>query len=81
MIKTVFSFFFNFLKKTGLFINLIVTYAILIIVYYLIFTPVGIFLRLAKKDLLDIKIDKNKASYWIESVSAQKIQESYLKQY
>ncbi|MDD5669817.1 MAG: SxtJ family membrane protein [Candidatus Omnitrophica bacterium] len=42
------------------------TRVILLIVFYLIFTPVGLVMRLLKKDLLDRKIDKKKESYWIK---------------
>lgn len=35
-----------------------------IIIFYLIFTPVGIAMRLFGVDLLDIKIDKKRKSYW-----------------
>lgn len=40
------------------------TRLILIIIFYLVFTPVGLCLKLFRADLLDIKIDKNKDSYW-----------------
>src|SRR4030042_2060623 len=40
------------------------TRIILVLMFYLIFTPIGIFLRVFKKDLLDRKIEKNKESYW-----------------
>lgn len=37
---------------------------ILFILYYVIITPIGIFLKLIGKDFLRIKIDKNSKSYW-----------------
>jgi len=40
------------------------TRLILFIIFYLVFTPVGLGMRLFKVDLLDRKIDKNKESYW-----------------
>jgi hypothetical protein len=33
--------------------------------FYLVLTPIGIFLRLAGKDLLDRRIDRRASSYWI----------------
>ena len=42
------------------------TRLILCVVFYLVFAPIGIIIRLFGKDLLDIKIDKNKGSYWIK---------------
>jgi multisubunit Na+/H+ antiporter MnhG subunit len=42
------------------------TRLILIMIFYLILTPIGLAMRLCKKDLLDRKIEKNKCSYWKE---------------
>lgn len=40
------------------------TRLILTIIFYLLFTPAGLIMRLFRVDLLDRKIDKNKDSYW-----------------
>lgn len=40
------------------------TRVILSLLYYLVLTPIGIFMRLSGKDLLDIKIQKERQSYW-----------------
>jgi len=40
------------------------TRLILSILFYLVFTPIGLVMRLFRVDLLDRKIDKNKESYW-----------------
>jgi len=37
---------------------------ILFILYYVIITPIGIFLKLIGKDFLQLKIDKSSKSYW-----------------
>ena len=42
------------------------TRLILVVIFYLIFTPFALILRLLKKDPLDRKIDKTKESYWIK---------------
>ncbi len=42
----------------------VVTTVILGIIFYVVFAPVGIFLRLRNKDLLDRALDPNAASYW-----------------
>lgn len=39
---------------------------ILIILYYVIITPLGIFLKLIGKDFLKMKINLNSSSYWEE---------------
>lgn len=40
------------------------TRVILLLIFYIIFAPVGLALRVFGADLLDRKIDKNKDSYW-----------------
>jgi hypothetical protein len=42
------------------------TRLILFIMFYLVFTPIGLLMRIFRIDLLDRKIDKNKDSYWIK---------------
>jgi hypothetical protein len=42
------------------------TRLILCAIFYLVFTPIGLVMRLLKIDPLDRKIDKNKNSYWIK---------------
>lgn len=41
------------------------TRIILGLVYYLIFTPVSLILRLLRKDILEMRIDKKVQSYWV----------------
>ena len=36
------------------------------IIFYTVFSPIGLFLRLIRKDLLDRKLDKNISTYWIK---------------
>jgi hypothetical protein len=49
----------------------------LIIVFYLIFTPIGILLKLFGKDPLNQSIDKKASSYWIKRKQAAFSKESY----
>lgn len=42
------------------------TCLILFVLFYLIFTPLGLIIKLFGKDLLDRKIDKARVSYWIK---------------
>ncbi len=51
--------------KIGDFIGGIVSRIILIVLFFLVFTPVGLFLKLFRKDLLNKKIDPKAKSYWI----------------
>lgn len=56
----------------------LITAVLLILVFYLVVTPIGLFLRLCGKDLLRLKIDGS-SSYWLKKEDINK--ESYLKQY
>lgn len=40
------------------------TRLILMIIFYILFAPAGLIMRLFRVDLLERKIDKNKDSYW-----------------
>ncbi len=53
-----------FWMKLALVLGWINTRIILIIIFYLLFTPVGLIMRLFRADLLDRKIDRNRDSYW-----------------
>jgi len=56
------------------------TKILLSIVFFAIFTPIGLVLRLFNKDLLDKKIDKNARSYWNaieEEVDAKSFKRQY----
>lgn len=51
---------------------------VLVTVFYLIFTPIGILSRLFRKDLLSQRIDETSVSYWIkrrENVFSKKFYE------
>ena len=50
------------IKSIGQAVNLVT----LLAAFYLIFAPIGILLRISKKDLLRQRIDKKAASYWIK---------------
>ena len=55
---------------------------ILGIQYYLIFTPIALFFRIIRKDLLDRKYDFQKKSYWyLKSQERQNTPESMEKQF
>jgi hypothetical protein len=50
--------------KGARFIGEIVSTIIFIVIFYTIFTPVGIILRIMRKDILDQKINRAQKSYW-----------------
>lgn len=44
--------------------SIVVTTILLVMTYYLVMTPIGLFLRLTGKDLLDQKLEPEAKSYW-----------------
>lgn len=46
--------------------GMVTTGILMILIFYLIFTPVGIFLRLIRKDILNLNKDPKLKSYWID---------------
>ena len=52
--------------KFGFFLGAIVSPIIMGIVYFLVVTPIGIFMRLLGKDLLKMSRVKNASTYWIK---------------
>ena len=46
-------------------ISAVMTRVILALTFYLVITPMGLILRLIGKDLLEIKFDQKKDSYWV----------------
>lgn len=53
-----------FWMKLALVLSWINTRIILFVIFYLIFTPIGLCMRLFGADLLSKKIEKTKLSYW-----------------
>ena len=51
--------------KVGIFLGKIVSPIVLGLIFFLLVTPIGIIMKIFKKDLLNLKFNNNK-SYWIE---------------
>ena len=51
--------------KFGIFLGKIISPFIMGIIFFLVVTPIGLFMRLLNKDLLSLKFNKKK-TYWIE---------------
>ena len=51
--------------RFGIFLGKIISPVIMGIIFFLVVTPIGLFMRLLRKDLLNLRYNKNK-SYWIE---------------
>lgn len=52
--------------KFGILLGSIIAPIVMIVVYFFTIFPTGIIMRLLGKDLLNLKLDKNIKSYWIE---------------
>ncbi len=55
----------NLWYKFGLILNKVISPLIMGIIFFLIVAPIGILMRILKKDLLNLKYN-NKKTYWIE---------------
>ncbi len=62
-------------------IGWLMTRLILLVLFYLIVTPIGIFVKLFDKDPLNIKFNKNIKSYWITKRNLGYNGDSYEKQF
>ena len=51
--------------KFGLLLGRIVSPLVMVIIFFLVVTPIGLLMRILNKDLLNLKFNKSK-SYWIE---------------
>ena len=51
--------------KFGLILGRIISPIIMGLIFFLVVTPIGVFMRLLKKDLLNLKMSKN-STYWIK---------------
>ena len=51
--------------KFGLFLGKIISPMVMGLIFFFVVTPIGILMKILKKDLLNLKINNNK-SYWIK---------------
>ncbi len=51
--------------KFGIYLGKIISPLIMGIIFFLVVTPIGLLMKMLKKDLLNLKFNKHK-SYWIE---------------
>ena len=54
--------------KFGIFLGKIISPIIMAIIFFLVVTPIGLIMRMIGKDILNLKFNKKKESYWIEKV-------------
>ncbi|MDA9040413.1 SxtJ family membrane protein [Gammaproteobacteria bacterium] len=51
--------------KFGILLGRIVSPVVMAIIFFLIIFPTGLLLRLFRKDVLGLKFDRNKKTYWV----------------
>ncbi len=61
-------------------IGLVISTVLIGLIYYGLFTPVGLLFKLMGRDMLHRKLDRNAASYWVER-KEQRTPASYLRMY
>lgn len=53
--------------RFGELLGKVVSPMILGVLFFVIFTPMAVILKICRKDVLDLKIEKSKKSYWVKS--------------
>lgn len=51
------------------------------IIFYLVFTPIGVLMRLSGKDMMNRKLDPNASTYWIDKPKVPLRPEDYERQF
>ena len=59
----------------------IMTRVIMVIIFYLIVTPIGLIASITGKEFLDMKIDQNAKSYWLARDKSIKVKADYERQF
>jgi len=65
----------------ALVLGFVVSHIILTLFFFLIITPIGLIARLAGKDFLRLKLDRQAKSYWIPREHRRKAAEDYERQF
>ena len=51
-------------NRFGILLGTIIAPIVMLVVFYFVVVPIGIFMKIIKSNYLDIKIDKNLHTYW-----------------
>ncbi len=68
---------FKFIQPIGRFFGRFLSPLSLLLVYFFIVIPTGVFLKLLRKDVLNIKIDEKKNTYWINRKEDPNFEEQF----
>ena len=52
--------------KFGMLLGSIISPIVMVVVFFIVVTPIGLFMKIMSKDLLNKKYDKKKITYWIK---------------
>lgn len=72
---------FKVLTTVGQAVGWVNTRILLSIIFYVVFTPIGILSRLLGKDLLDKRLNKDAKSYWNKKDNGMFTKEQYERQF
>jgi len=61
-------------------IGLVVSFALLASIYYIVLTPIGLIMRLTRYDPMSRKVDRAAKTYWVERPAARDARD-YFRQY
>jgi hypothetical protein len=62
-------------------LGFIVSHVLLAVFFYLVMFPIGLLARIAGKDFLSLKLDREAKSYWLKRADAPKSAADYEKQF
>jgi hypothetical protein len=62
-------------------IGIVVTGILMALIFYLVFSPVGLFLRLIGKDILNLNKDERLSTYWVDKAERPFEKSNYEKQF
>ena len=65
----------------SLILGFLMSHLILSLVYYLVLTPIGILMRMLRKDILCKQFDKNAQTYWIKTEHKMYVKGRYEKMF
>ena len=68
---------FKFIQPIGRFFGKFLSPLSLLLVYFFIVIPTGVFLKLLRRDVLNIKIDEKKNTYWINRKEDPNFEEQF----
>ena len=81
LLRNIFARFFDGWMKVAGLIGFCVATVLLTIIYYGIFTPVAVVLRLSGQDFMARKFGRREISYWISCEDKTKSKDRYLQQF